>query len=233
MRLLLVLLLLVSPGGVLRADDKKGDDSHEHGEAHQPTSTHSFADVEKWKQVFDDPSRDSWQMPAEIPAALGLGPGMTIADIGAGTGYFQRYFAEAVGPEGRVFSVDVEPTLVDQLVERAIDEQTPNVVAVLADTDNPRLPDASVDVVFICNTWHHIGDRIEYLGVLARALAPDGVVAVIDFKKESLPVGPGADHKIAREVVFAEFEEAGWELVRESDLLPYQYFLIFSPPSAE
>jgi len=156
---------------------------------------------------------------------------MWVADIGAGTGYFERHFAGAVGPEGRVYAVDVEPNLVEHIGKRAHEENTPNVIALLADHDDPKLPAGSFDVIFICDTWHHLGDRVDYLARLAAALKEGGKVAVVDFRKEEIPVGPAMDHKLSKQQVAAEFEEAGWLPAGESDILPYQYFLMFTPPA--
>ena len=204
-----------------------GEADHDH--AHPPTSTHPFDDVEKWASVFDSPDRAEWQKPEIIPGLLGLKEGMVVADIGAGTGYFESFFSKAVGPSGVVYAVDTEPKMVAHLKDRAKREATANVIPVLAASDDPKLPDRSVDVVFICDTYHHIGDRIAYMRKLGAALKPRGSVAVVDFHKRPLPVGPPPEHKLARETVVAEFVEAGWALASESDELPYQYLLVFRP----
>lgn len=196
---------------------------------HDATARHSFANVEHWSSVFDDPARDAWQKPDEIAKALALGPGMTVADLGAGTGYMSRRLSEAVGPSGTVFAVDPEPNLVAHLRARAEHERTANVVPVLASTDNPRLPAASIDLVLVLDTYHHVDDRIRYFGDLRRVLRPGGRVAVIDWHKRPLPVGPSLEHKLAREQVVEEMTAAGWTLHAEPDVLPYQYFLIFRP----
>lgn len=205
-----------------------------HDHSHEATVTHSFDDVERWTAVFDDPERAAWQKPELIPGAIGLKPGMTVADIGAGTGYFMKHFSAAVGPSGRVYAVDIEPKLTAYMQERAIREKTGNVTVVLAAPDNPKLPDAALDVIFICDTWHHINDRIDYLGLLAKALKPGGAVAVVDYQKKETPVGPPVEHRLSREDVIAEFAEAGWAPAGESDILPYQYLLLFriTPPAA-
>ena len=210
---------------VAPADETPGP----HG-AHDATARHSFEDVDRWVPVFDDPARDAWQKPADAVAALQLRPGMRVADLGAGTGYFSRYLAAAVGDSGTVFAVDTEPGFVAHLRERAEHEHTPNIVPVLASADNPRLPAGSIDLVLIVDTVHHIDDRINYLRRLQRVLKPGGRVAVIDFKKQpDIPVGPPLEHKLARAQVVEEFTGAGYRLVREPDILPYQYFLIFRP----
>ena len=188
-----------------------------------------FEDVAKWTKVFDDPARDEWQKPGALVQALKLTPGTRVADLGAGTGYFSGYLSKSVGDEGTVFAVDTEPNLVVHLRERAEHEDTPKVVPILASPDNPRLPAASVDVVLIVDTYHHIDARRTYFLGLQRSLTRDGRVAIIDWHKRDLPVGPPPSHKLAREQVLEEMVAAGYVLVEEPSVLPYQYFLIFRP----
>jgi ubiquinone/menaquinone biosynthesis C-methylase UbiE len=193
------------------------------------TSHHSFENVAQWTKVFDDPARDDWQKPQLLVEALKLRAGMRVADLGAGTGYFSRYLSKSVGSEGTVFAVDTEPNLVVHLRERAEHENTPNVVPILASADNPRLPAASVDVVLIVDTYHHVDGRRDYFRRLQRSLTRNGRVAIIDWHKRDLPVGPPPSHKLAREQVLEEMTAAGYVLVEEPPVLPYQYFLIFRP----
>jgi ubiquinone/menaquinone biosynthesis C-methylase UbiE len=193
------------------------------------TAHHSFDDVAKWTKVFDDPARDEWQKPRELVAALSLHPGMRVVDLGAGTGYFSRYLAAAVGSDGTVYAVDTEPNLVVHLRERAEQENTANVVPILASTDNPRLPVASIDLVLIVDTYHHIDARRAYFRRLQRSLTPAGRVAIVDWQKRDLPVGPPPIHKLAREQVVDEMTAAGYVLVDEPTVLPYQYVLILRP----
>ncbi len=193
------------------------------------TSHRRFDDPAYWTTVFDDPERAAWQKPDEVVAALGLRPGQCVADLGAGTGYFSRLLSAAVGTGGTVLAVDPEPNLVAHLRERAEREGTDNVTPVLASKDNPRLPAGLVDLVLIVDTYHHIDARLSYLRRLQGALRPGGRVAVIDWQKRPLPVGPEMDHKLAREQVVREMEAAGYRLSQEPTFLPYQYFLIFRP----
>lgn len=197
--------------------------------SHDATSRHSFEDVEHWVSVFDDPARDAWQKPRELVAALGLRPGGTVADLGAGTGYFSRYLSEAVGAKGTVFAVDVEPNLVVHMRERAEKEGTANVVPVLGSADNPRLPAGGVDLVLIVDTYHHLDDRVRYMERLRGVLRHGGRVAVVEWEKRDLPVGPPPEHKLAREAVVGEMEAAGYRLVEEPKVLPYQYVVVFGP----
>ena len=191
------------------------------------TSRHPFDDVRHWQRVFDNPKRDGWQRPAAVVEALELSPGMTVCDLGAGTGYFSRYLSSAVGPEGAVLAVETEPNLVGFLRERAEREGTANVTPVLASFDNPRLPRAACDVLLVVNTFHHLDDRSSYIGALADVLSPGGRLAIIEWQKRPLPVGPDMDHKLARTQVLEEMRLVGYELVAEPTVLPYQYFLVF------
>jgi len=179
--------------------------------------------------VFDDPARDAWQKPRDLVAALHVRPGAVVADLGAGTGYFSRYLSSAVGERGTVFAVDVEPNLVVHLRDRAEKEGTANVVPVLASADDPRLPAGLVDLVLIVDTYHHLDDRVHYATRLARALGAHGRIAIVEWQKRELPVGPPMEHKLAREHVVDEMTSAGYRLVDSPDVLPYQYVVVFAP----
>jgi len=177
---------------------------------------------------LDDPARDAYQKPDEVMKALALRPGEVVADIGSGSGYFTLRFARAVGETGRVYAVDVSPDMIRHLNRRLRDAGVRNVVPVLADLDDPLLPDASVDRFVIVNTWHHVEDRPAYLALLRRMLKPGGQVVHIDFHKRDLPVGPPPTMKIAREELVKQMEAAGFRLAAEHGFLPYQYFLVFA-----
>src|SRR5205085_1291085 len=160
-----------------------------------------------------------------------LRDGMAVADLGAGTGYFSRRLSQAVGAGGTVFAVETEPNMVAKLRERSEQEATANLVPVLASFGNPRLPPRAVDLVLIVDTFHHLDDRLTYLRRLAAALKPGGRVAIVDWEKHDMPVGPPAEHKLAREQVVRELESAGYQLRESPAVLPYQYLLIFAAPT--
>ena len=199
--------------------------------AHDATVHHGFDDVARWVDVFDDPARDAWQKPDSVLRKLGVAPGMIVADLGAGTGYFSVRIARAVGSNGRVLAIDVEAKLVDYIKARAERENLPQIAASQVPSDDPKLPAHKVDLVLIVDTWHHIDDRLRYLTKLAAGLAPKGRVAVVDFKKGDFPVGPPDAHKLSADEVIAEFDEAGWTVAGRWDNLPYQYVLSFWPPA--
>jgi len=197
--------------------------------SHDATIHHSFEDVEVWVSAFDDPKRAEWQKPEEVVKALDLRSGMNVADIGAGTGYFNRFFAAAVGPDGKIYAADIEPKMVEHMRERAEKEKTPNVIPTPAAPDDPKLPAGAIDLIFICNTYHHIDDRLAYLQKLKGVLRPGGRIAIVDYLKRESVEGPPIEHRLAPEQVTGEFEEAGYRLLTQHDFLPKQYFLIFQP----
>jgi SAM-dependent methyltransferase len=184
-----------------------------------------FDDAARWAQVFDDPARDAWQKPAEVIRALALAPNATVADIGAGTGYLSVRLARAV-PQGRVYAVDVAPSMVEHLQSRANHEKLANMVALQGGVADPRLPQP-VDLVILVDTYHHIDDREAYFRKLRKSLTATARLAIIDFRPDS-PVGP-RHGRIAPDAVKAELSRVGYRFATEHDFLPYQYFLVFSP----
>ena len=134
-----------------------------------------------------------------------------------------------MAPGGTVYAADIEPTMAEYVRRRADEDDQRNLTPVLASYDNPRLPDGEVDLVFICNTWHHIENRVDYARRLAGDLAPGGRVAIVDFVEGELPVGPRPEHKLSADEVTAELAKAGFRLAAAPDFLPYQYLLIFTP----
>ncbi len=196
---------------------------------HVADAHHDFHDAAQWAKIFESPERLKWQEPDTVVDALQLKPGQMIVDIGAGTGFFARRFAKTVGPTGHVLGLDVEPSMVAYMKADAKKRHLKNYEGRLVKPDDPALAPHSVDVVFFCDTLHHINNRGAYLRKLLPALKPGGRVVDIDFKKEALPVGPPPEQKLALPLINAEFHDAGFRLIAKHDFLPYQYFLEFTP----
>lgn len=205
------------------AEHQAGHHGEHHGE--RPAHQHSFADAEQWAKRFDDPKRVEWQKPEEVISAMSLEPGMRVADIGAGTGYFLPHLSGAVGAEGHVYGVDIEPSLVDYMNKRIEKEALENASTVLAAPDDPKLSDGTINRVLIVNTWHHISQRQEYGKKLQAALTADGQVYVVDYTKDS-PRGPPVEHRLPPEEVAQELEGAGFSTEILSESLPYQYIVV-------
>ena len=187
------------------------------------------ADLDAYIARLADPARDAWQKPEAVVAALGLRPGQTACDVGAGPGYFTLRLARAVGPGGRVFAVDVEPKILDALRERLAAAKVRNVTPVLALADDALLPPAACDVVLIVDTYHHFPERPAYLRRLSAALKPGGRIVNVDYQKRETPVGPPMDHRLARETFIEEAKSAGLAVMSEPQILPYQYVVVLSP----
>jgi ubiquinone/menaquinone biosynthesis C-methylase UbiE len=181
---------------------------------------HHPPDSEEYARVLEDPSRDEWQKPHEVVYALGLKGTETVADIGAGTGYFARRFAHHAG---KVYAVDIDARLLDGVARQA----PANLTTILASPDDPRLPDGSVDTIFLCDVLHHVEHRPAYYARLARALRKGGRIVIVDFHKREMPIGPPPEMKLPDTGVIAEFQAAGFRLAKRLDFLPYQYFLQF------
>ena len=186
-------------------------------------------DPEKSAASFDNPKRDEWQKPDQVIGVLGLRPGMKVADIGAGTGYFTiRLARHAAAP--RVFAVDIESKMLDYIRERASKEGLNNVTAVLAGEGSANLPEA-VDLAIIVNTYHHVPKRVEYFAGLLKSLAPNGRVAVIDWKPGASG-GPPSHFRFTAQQIQKEMASAGYRVLAEHDFLPNQTFTVFGaiPP---
>lgn len=179
---------------------------------------------------LDSPERDQYQKPAIVIEALKLTPGMGVADLGAGSGYFTRRFVEAVTETGKVYVVDVEPEAL-KYVEDSLDHMHRPYTAefILARPDNPKIPYHSVDLIFVCNTYHHLADRTEYFRNIKSSLKSGGRIAIVDFyhDERSGDLGFPKRHLVAQETVKQELSQAGYKLFREHTFLPKQYFLEF------
>ncbi|MGQ0694406.1 MAG: methyltransferase [Nitrospiraceae bacterium] len=208
-------LLLVTPAAA------------QHG--HRPGQ---IPNVMEYLDRLDRPERDQEQKPAEVVKALGLKPGMSIADLGAGSGYFTHRFVEAVTESGKVYAIDVEPEALKYVEERLAHMHRPYTADfILARPDNPKLPVESVDVIFICNTYHHLEDRSTYFRNVKSALKPGGRIAIVDYYHDarSGELGFPKNHLIPRDTVIEELAAAGYKLIKEETFLPKQYFLEFAP----
>lgn len=187
------------------------------------------ADPGRWREVFERPGRELFDRRREIVDALGLAPGMTVADVGAGTGLFTMPFARAVQPGGRVYAVDISEAFIDAIGQRAVEAGLDNVVTVVNHQQSAELPADSVDLVFIADTYHHFEYPQAMLASLQRALRPGGILALIDFRRQP---GVSSDWvmghvRAGRAQVVDELEQAGFVLVDEPLQLRGNYFLRF------
>jgi predicted methyltransferase len=186
--------------------------------------------AEEFTGRFEVESREVYARRSEIVAACKLKPGMTVADIGAGTGLFTRLFAKAVEPGGKVVAVDIAQNFLDHIEKSAHEGGLKNIETVLASGDSTGLAPESVDFAFICDTYHHFEFPHKTLASLHRALKPGGRLVLIDFRRiEGQSTDWVLNHVRAGQDVFeAEIEAAGFKKVAEkSDLLQENYFVVF------
>lgn len=187
-------------------------------------------DVDAMVKRFETESREIFAKRAAIARAVGLQPGMAVADVGAGTGVFVDFFAKDVTTTGRVYAVEIAPKFVDLLRERAAARNQPQVAPVLCSERDVALGTASTDLVFTCDTYHHFEYPKSTLASIHAALRDGGQFVVVDFERIPGTSRPWIlDHvRCGKEVVVAEVTAAGFELVEEVPLgLHENYFLRF------
>jgi predicted methyltransferase len=191
-----------------------------------------YADPTAMIEVFEDPARDSWQLPDRVIRALPIpSNAATIADIGAGSGYFTRRLAREV-PGGKVYAVDVDDRFQRYLIEQREAWGTPNIEPHLAHYEDPLLPSAEIDLVFTCNTYPYIRERVAYFRKVRDALRPGGALVVIHYRPDATPPddsAPEPKFRIDEPTTLAELEAAGFVLDRQETFLPHQYLFVFRP----
>lgn len=192
-------------------------------------------DVKGFQTKFEVESREVYAAREKVVAAVGLKPGMVVADVGAGTGLFTRLFAKAVGPAGQVYAVDIAPRFLEHVQKTSREAGLRNVTPVLCSADSVDLPPASVDVAFVCDTYHHFEFPDRTLASLHRAIKPGGKLVVIDFVREP---GKSSDwvlkHVRAGQSVFEkEIEGSGFGgRLPVTGLLKENYMVVFTRAAA-
>jgi ubiquinone/menaquinone biosynthesis C-methylase UbiE len=191
-------------------------------------------DVKSFQEKFEVESREVFTRRGEILAACQIAQGQTVADIGAGTGLFTRLFAKAVGDDGQVIAVDIAQNFLDHIIKTNRELDIRNVDVLRCTPESTELPAESVDVAFICDTYHHFEYPNKTMQSLFRAMKPGGRVIVIDFKRIE---GDSTDWvmkhvRAGQEVFESEILECGFVKMREeSELLRENYFVIFQKPA--
>ena len=179
--------------------------------------------------LLEPPDREAWQKPDQVMDALHVADGTIVADLGAGGGWFTVRLAQRVGPNGRVYAVDVQRLMIEAIKRRVQREGYTNVEAVLGSPTDPSLPgNARTDAVLIVDAFHEMQDPVLLLRNVARTLKPQGRIGVIDYEQGEGGPGPEPRERVPPSVVIADAAAAGLRLVEPPHtFLPYQYFLIF------
>ena len=175
--------------------------------------------------IFESPGRDERLQINRVMDMLGIGPGKSVADIGAGSGWFTVRAARRLAGSGIVYAVDINPKAIEYIDERAKKEQLLNIKTILSTPDNPQLPAQSVDAVLLLKTYHEVAHPVVLLKNLRSSLKPGAKIGIIDRN------GNGEDHGVSKDVVIHEAAQAGYELRASDDFVKadrMDYFVIFT-----
>ena len=182
-------------------------------------------DPKQYANTLENPDRIAALHVDQVVAALNLKPGMRVADLGSGSGIFTIPFAKSVGATGKVFAVDVDNGLLAIVSDKAKAAGLANIQTVLAEAKDARIPDP-VDLIFICDTMHHLPDQAEYVKQFAKQLKPGGRVAVIDFAEGKWPSGHES-FTIRPAQVDGWMQAAGFSRDSALTFLPTNFFHIY------
>ncbi len=197
-----------------------------------PISGRRYAGVMGYQGAdwLDREERDIEEAPDTAIAALDLKAGMTVADIGAGSGYMTVRMARIVGPAGKVYAEDIQPQMIQLLQRRLEREKVANVVPVLGTIDDPKLPADSVDLMLLVDVYHEFSEPVRMLAGMRAALKSGGRLVLLEYRKEDPTVPIRLEHKMTVAEAKMEVEAAGFTLTRVDGRLPRQHILIFTKP---
>lgn len=185
-----------------------------------------FKDTEKYIAFLEREDRMKWQKPDAVIEKLNLKGDESIADVGAGSGFFSFRFASML-PKGKVYAIDIEPEMVRYIHHKAMINEIKNVEAILAEPDDPKVPGDS-DIVFICDVLHHIENKSLWLKRVYNQMQKGARLILIEFKEGDLPEGPPEKIKISQNEIITIVINTGFTRIStDNKLLPYQTFLVF------
>jgi ubiquinone/menaquinone biosynthesis C-methylase UbiE len=176
---------------------------------------------------LEGPDREAWQKPDVIMDALGIYDGSSVADVGAGGGWFTVRLARRVGPNGVVYAQDVQQQMLDSISRRVVREGFSNVKYVRGERDDPKLRPGTLDAVLMVDTYHEFENPVALLRGAGEALKPTGRVGIINFRSDGGGPGPPFAERVREERVVEEAAQAGLRLLGRETFLEFQYFLIF------
>lgn len=186
-------------------------------------------DFSTWVERFEREGREVYDKREQIVRALHLKPGMQVADVGAGTGLFSKLFSSQVGNAGKVYAEDISQVFVDNIRRIARQQGLNNIVTVLGTDRDAKLPVGSLDLIFVCDTYHHFEYPQTMLASLHKALKPGGRLVVIDFERDPAGSSDWILHHVraGKHTVIDEIKAAGFSLSGEETFLTKNYFIVF------
>src|SRR5215203_969667 len=218
-----LMFLGIACGGPLPADGK--DTPVAVAAKREPANVMSFEGA-AW---LEREGRAEAEKPEVVLEAMELRPGMTIAEVGAGTGFFSRRLAKAVGPTGKVYAVDIQPEMLELLEKYAAQEGIKNITPVLGTDTDAKLPAGSIDRILMVDVYHEFQKPEEMLASLRKSLAPGGTLTLVEYRLEGDTASHiNIKHRMSAEQVLDEWTAAGFLLVNQIETLPAQHVFIFS-----
>jgi len=195
-----------------------------------PVSGRRFANVMGWQgaEWLERSERELEEAPDRALEALGTLTGLTVADVGAGSGYFTVRLSARVGTNGRVYANDLQPEMLKMLAARLARENVRNVTLVQGDVDDVKLPPAAIDLVLMVDVYHECSEPQKMLRAIRAALKPGGRLVLLEYRKEDPEVPIRFEHKMSIAEAKLELEAEGFTLSRVDDRLPRQHILIFA-----
>ncbi|MEL6579132.1 MAG: class I SAM-dependent methyltransferase [Cyanobacteria bacterium J06621_12] len=178
---------------------------------------------------LDRESRITEEKPDLTVENLNLKPDDVVADIGAGSGYFSFRIAQQV-PQGKVYAVDIQPEMLEAIIDRQSDRQVENIETVLGTEDDPQLPPNSIDLAFMVDAYHEFAYPREMVTGIVEALKPGGRVVLLEYRKENPMIMIKPLHKMTQNQVKKEMKTVGLKWQETKQFLPEQHFLVFSKP---
>jgi len=182
---------------------------------------------------LERPEREDEEAPSKALDALELRPGMVVADIGAGSGYYATRIAKRIGPTGRVFATDIQPGMIDILDRRIKAEGFTNITTVLGGMDDPKLAPQSIDLAIMVDVYHELQQPQVFLQRLRETFKPNGRLVLLEFRKEDPKVPILEVHKMSVAEVKQEMEAEGFVLDKVIDVLPWQHIIVLRVKNKE
>ena len=203
-------------------------DNSKEAEIFTDSSYQNVEDFDRLVEEYESPNREDWQNPDLVIGKFGLLEGRTVADIGAGTGYFSFRLAQKAA---KVIAVDIDQRFLNYIEERKLalgnKEHVSKIVTRLAKEDDPLLGEGEVDIALLVNTYYFLVQREQYLAKVEKGLSPKGKIIIVDYKSGSAPVGPTEEVKVSPATVNAELLASGFtDILVDTLSLEFQYIII-------